>query len=120
MKKLFMGIFAVLLGFVAYFVTFSAFYDAWFPYYYEDYIIYLFIGGVAVILLVPIAIALLKSKAPINAAAGGYLPAYYQAILGVNSVVVIVCVCTFIYMLSHGTYLGGTGSATYMVKPIEK
>ncbi len=120
MRKLSIGLIVALIGAVAYYATFTAFYDSWFPYYYEDYFSYFFLGGLLVLLLSPSLVALFTNyESELPRFPNQFFSRYYRAVIHVNLVVVLLCVFTFIYMLSNGIYLGSDGPRTYSVDPIK-
>ncbi len=116
--KIVKGILSIVIGAVAYFATFSAFGESWFPYYYQNYIFYWFVTGLAIILLLPLVVAFNKKAFGAQYESSSYFLRYYKSALGLNLIVVVACIFTFIYMLSNGVYLGGgNGVTTYSVEP---
>ncbi|PHS65930.1 MAG: hypothetical protein COB09_00175 [Thalassobium sp.] len=107
MKRTVLSILVFLLGLMSYFITFNAFYESWFPYYYEDYIGLIFQAGAVLILISPCIVALIqKSK---SAGLLAFLPLFHKATIIINLTVFVVCVITFLYMLSNGSFLSGAG-----------
>jgi hypothetical protein len=118
--KIFVLLLAVLCGLASYYVTFMAFWDSWFPYYYEDYISYYFLGGVALIAVLPLLVASIKFKFFPSSETAKFRALLYKSVLGVNFVVVVVSVLTFAYMLSNGIWLNGPGTTTHQIVPENK
>jgi len=116
MKKILLSLVLAFLGLASYSLTFMAFHEAWFPYYYEDYFTHIFLIGIVVLLLAPTVLAFIK-KSSASDTLTAYLPNYYQAIVRVNLAVVLVCVLTFVYMTSNGTFIGGSGTSVFTIEP---
>ena len=118
--KIVIGILTVIIGAATYFVTFSAFGESWFPYYYHDYMSYWFFAGLVALLLLPPMVALLKRVFEPKYHSTSYFSRYYKSALGINFVVVLACIVTFAYMLSNGVILnGGKGVATHTIVPAQ-
>ncbi len=115
--KLAIGLIAVLFGAVAYFVTFSAFWESWFPYYYHEYVSYWFYSGLVCLLVIPVLLSVAKKLLKSQGDTFSYRTALYKSVIGVNVVVVVACIGTFSYMLSHGVFFGGNGASTYSIVP---
>lgn len=115
--KIFFLVLAVLCGLATYYVTFMAFWESWFPYYYEDYISYYFLGGVALIAVLPLLVASIKFKFFRSSKTIKFKALLYKSVLGVNVVVVVVAVSvlTFAYMFSNGVWLTGPDITTYKI-----
>ena len=118
--KIFKGILAVIIGAAAYFVTFSAFGESWFPYYYHDYLSVWLFTGLATLLLLPLMAAFFKKAFVAQNVSSSYFFRYYKSAINLNLVVVLICIVTFAYMLSNGVILsGGQGAKTYSIVPAQ-
>ncbi len=114
------GILAVIIGAAAYFATFSAFGESWFPYYYHDYISYWFFTGLFALLFFPTLVALFKKVSGPQNNSSSYIYRYYKSALVLNLMVVAASVVIFAYMLSHGVILGGgSGATTFSIAPVQ-
>lgn len=116
MKKIIIGSLAVMGGFIAYSVTFDAFYQTWHSY--EDVShLYWFFGGAIGLLLTPLVIALIKAHGFSNGWLKVYLSSYYHSAIRVNVIMFLICVCIFIYIVSNSIDIGGSGGKIYAVEP---
>ena len=113
--KIFFLVLAVLCGLASYYVTFMAFWESWFPYYYEDYISYYFLGGIALIAVLPLLVSSIKFKFFRSSKTTKFKALLYKSVLGINVVVVAVSVLTFAYMLSNGIWSTGPDITTYKI-----
>ncbi|WP_445366130.1 hypothetical protein ACJJJB_09495 [Microbulbifer sp. ANSA001] len=110
MKKLLIYFVSLFFAVAAYFLTFSAFYESWFPYYYEEYLSYFFLAGLAVIVLLPFAAAVSGSENSMS-----YFSKYISLAVIFHWTVVVLSVVVFVYMLSNGVLINGPG--IYRVAP---
>ncbi|WP_444895862.1 hypothetical protein ACJJI5_03385 [Microbulbifer sp. EKSA008] len=111
LKKLFIFTITLLLALAAYYLTFTVFYESWFPYYYEEYLSYFFLAGLAIVVLLPFAIA--STSGQKNGL--DYLSKYANSATKVHLAVVILSVLVFVYMMSNGVFLDEAG--IYQVVP---
>lgn len=111
LKKLLIFTITLLLALAAYYLTFTAFYESWFPYYYEEYLSYFFLAGLAIVVLLPFAIAATSGQK--NGL--GYLSKYANSATMVHLAVVILSMLIFTYMMSNGVLLDEAG--IYQVVP---
>jgi len=119
MKKVVLGGLAFILAQMAYFVTFSAFYESWFPYYYEDYLTYIYLGGALMLLLVPVIWTFILKHQTASQNSRPYLPSFYSAVIRTSCIAAVVCIIIFIYMLSNSTYIGGSGATVHKIEIVE-
>ncbi|WP_444907033.1 hypothetical protein [Microbulbifer sp. SSSA008] len=110
LKKLLIFTITLLLALAAYYLTFTAFYESWFPYY-EEYLSYFFLAGLAIVVLLPFAIAATSGQK--NGL--GYLSKYANSATKVHLAVVILSMLIFAYMMSNGVLLDEAG--IYQVVP---
>ncbi|BDY04460.1 hypothetical protein F0521_15010 [Ferrimonas sp. YFM] len=120
MKKMVITVFTMFLGLAAYTVMFTVFYDSWFPYYYEDYISYFFVAGVILLLFMPVVIVMYKLRSISENSSFSHFEYYCQSVIFVNAVTLFLCFLTVIYMLNHGSFIGGPGQGSYEIVPVER
>ena len=112
MKKALIIISSTFFGMFAYIVTFLAFWESWFPYYYHNMISFWFVLGVLGLVIFPLIVTFSKKLYYSNSATFNFYNSYRKITVIFNFFIVVVCVFTFIYMLTHGTFIGGEGSYT--------
>lgn len=117
MKKMILSVAALLLAQISYFITFSAFYEAWFPYYYEDYLTFFYLAGALVLLVIPVIWALLLRHGTGAEGTRRSLPSFCSLALRSSGVILFACMLTFMFMEWKGSfYFGGSGATTYFIE----
>ncbi|OZG69925.1 hypothetical protein BTA51_28655 [Hahella sp. CCB-MM4] len=102
MKKFTLGLLISIAAVASYYFLFMAFYESWFPYYYEEYIPTIFLVGLLSIIALPVLTSLIKRSSI------GSL-GYFRSVIWVNSAIVAICALAFLYMLSNGVFLSSPG-----------
>jgi hypothetical protein len=109
MKKALIIIASSFLGMLAYVVTFLAFWESWFPYYYHNMISFWFVLGFLSLAIFPLIVTFFKKLYYSNAATFNFYNSYRKIAVIFNFFIVVVCIFTFIFMLAHGKFIGGEG-----------
>ena len=103
----------MLLGLASYYLTFCAFSESWVPYYYEDYLSAIFMIGLLLLIVLPVAIAQFKRSSSERIG-------IYKSIIAVNIFAVVSCIAISFCMLSNGIFIGGSGPKFYQIVPDSK
>jgi len=116
MKKVLLVIALGIAAVFAYTFNFTTFHEAWIPYYYEDHLIDIYLGGLALILVAPMFGAFLLKSSDKGIGIG---LAYLNAALFLNAIVLASCLVLFIYMLNNGIFLGNQAPGIYKIEAAE-
>lgn len=100
-----------ILGFMAWCFTFSAFYEAWIPYYYEDYLSLIFGVASGLIVVLPLLLAQYKYKA-------GFRLGYYRSFTWVGLFLFSLFLVISVYLFSTGFWFGN-GEGFYKISPAQ-
>lgn len=112
MRRIFIAFSAFLLGFLAWYFAFVTFYESWIPYYYENYLSYIFMASSLAILVFPLCLAHCKFK-------GFSKLGYYRSYTWFGLIVFTIFVLIAVYMFSTGIWFGD-GEGVYKIVPSER
>lgn len=112
MRRILIGITAIALGFLAWYFTFMTFYESWIPYYYEEYLSYIFMAGSWFILVLPLCLAHFKFK-------GSSRLGYYRSFTWLGLLIFAIFALITVYMFSTGFWFGN-GEWVYKIVPSDK
>ncbi len=107
MKKISLSTCVIISALIAWYFTFSIFYESWVPYYYEDYLSHIYIGISLVLIVSPLFLAHYKLK-------GESKIGYYRAYTWFGLFALLIFIGITVYMLSIGFWFGN-GSGVYKV-----
>lgn len=110
MKKLVLFVGMIILGQVSIYVTFFAFYESWFPYYWSKYLPYTLPLMGLVTLIIPFPLARFRPTEK------SLRVGYYLSFIFFNLLVLVSCVAVFVYMLSTGFCINESG--VYKIVPV--
>ena len=107
MRKILLPTCLITSALIAWYFTFSIFYESWVPYYYEEYLSHIYIGVSLVLIVLPLFLAHYKFK-------GESKIGYYRAYTWFGVFVVLLLIVITIYMFTTGFWFS-SGSGVYSI-----
>ncbi len=119
MKNKVFGAFLTFVGLVAWYITYGVVYESWVPYYYEDYLVHIFLAGVFILLLAPVILYLI-GKVLVKGNDQNKSPSYFSAVVKINMFAVVILMGIFVCNLNNSIFPSDLDSGYYQIVPEEK